>query len=199
MKKLDQTANQGMLQSLFPPSQSVAAEGVRGLLNFGQLVSCAEIEASIEDSLGSRHVGGALALEIWRQDWKPESSDGDAMGPTDTLVASVAAKAATRFKFESFQAREDGVADSILQTYTWIYECDVPSQHGQPLWSSFPDWLERNGHPVYWITGKPGSGKSTIMKHILRSPALGKHLRIWAGPLPLLIVRYYTWNAGAVL
>jgi len=63
-----------------PPSQSVATEVMRGLLNSGQLVSCAEIEASIEDSLGSRHVGGALALEIWRQDWKPESSDGDAMG-----------------------------------------------------------------------------------------------------------------------
>jgi len=32
-------------------------------------------------------------------------------------------------------------------------------------WSNFDDWLE-HGKDIYWLTGKPSSGKSTLMKYI---------------------------------
>ncbi|KAK0622711.1 hypothetical protein B0T14DRAFT_564139 [Immersiella caudata] len=49
---------------------------------------------------------------------------------------------------------------------------------------------------IYWVTGKPGAGKSTIMKHILQSPSLKVHLANWAGQRLFLVTLYYAWNAG---
>lgn len=34
------------------------------------------------------------------------------------------------------------------------------------FWDSFSDWL-RSTEPKYWISGKPGSGKTTLMKYLL--------------------------------
>jgi hypothetical protein len=36
-------------------------------------------------------------------------------------------------------------------------------------WDSFSDWLQ-NDSPIYWISGKPGSGKSTLMRFLIHSP-----------------------------
>ncbi|KAK1507571.1 hypothetical protein CTAM01_02683 [Colletotrichum tamarilloi] len=33
-------------------------------------------------------------------------------------------------------------------------------------WDSFVDWLKDDTQKTYWISGKPGSGKSTLMKYI---------------------------------
>lgn len=38
-----------------------------------------------------------------------------------------------------------------------------------PSWDSFCDWL-RSTEPVYWVSGKPGSGKTTLMKYLLDHP-----------------------------
>ncbi|KAF4878087.1 hypothetical protein CGCSCA1_v002902 [Colletotrichum siamense] len=35
-----------------------------------------------------------------------------------------------------------------------------------PLWDSFVEWLRGNDRNLYWISGKPGSGKSTLMRFI---------------------------------
>jgi hypothetical protein len=40
----------------------------------------------------------------------------------------------------------------------------------------FVDWLE-NGSGIFWISGKPGSGKSTLMKHIVDDPRTPLFLR----------------------
>ena len=39
----------------------------------------------------------------------------------------------------------------------------------------FVDWL-RNGKDIFWISGKPGSGKSTLMKHLFEDPRTSSHL-----------------------
>lgn len=38
-----------------------------------------------------------------------------------------------------------------------------------PLWDNFVKWLRGNDCNLYWVSGKPGSGKSTLMKFIERS------------------------------
>ncbi|KAK0718055.1 hypothetical protein B0T26DRAFT_777462 [Lasiosphaeria miniovina] len=64
---------------------------------------------------------------------------------------------------------------------------------------SFPDWLERPSDSTYWMTGKPSSGKSTLMKSILAQPQLQSYLEKWAGGLPLVVVTFYAWHAGFTL
>lgn len=65
--------------------------------------------------------------------------------------------------FSEIRSREERVADAYTRTFEWIFQGsdDCPGQ-----WSNFVDWLQ-SGDRLYWITGKAGSGKSTLMKYIL--------------------------------
>lgn len=48
--------------------------------------------------------------------------------------------------------------DAYPSTFEWILDPD--SDHNKPG-GSFLEWL-RTGEDIYWISGKPGSGKSTV-------------------------------------
>jgi hypothetical protein len=52
---------------------------------------------------------------------------------------------------------------------------------------------------VFWVTGKPGAGKSTLMKYLAHHSSLKQHLQIWAGTEKLVIAEYYFWKAGSLL
>jgi len=64
------------------------------------------------------------------------------------------------------ETRQYTIATAISNTSTWIFER-----------SEFLDWVERrniNKHKgLLWIEGKPGSGKSILMKSILKRTKLG--------------------------
>ena len=64
--------------------------------------------------------------------------------------------------FEVMDDREDQIAEAELKTFDWILQ---PPQRQQRAWSSFIDWRE-SGSSFYWISGKAGSGKSTMMKYL---------------------------------
>ncbi|KAK4161517.1 hypothetical protein QBC43DRAFT_190725, partial [Cladorrhinum sp. PSN259] len=49
---------------------------------------------------------------------------------------------------------------------------------------------------IFWVTGKPGSGKSTLMKHIVAAPETSERLGKWAGERPLLVLSSYFWISG---
>ncbi|KXX75781.1 hypothetical protein MMYC01_207456 [Madurella mycetomatis] len=140
-----------------------------------------------------------LFNRLWAPDWQLDDSIRDrsvlsAMSKDD--IRSTAATVSRSLRFEAFEAREAAITESILQTYSWIYDRDPKTSEGSFSWSSFPEWLGKSSEPVYWITGKPGAGKSTLMKYILGNPAHRAYLERWSGDKPLLIVKYYAWNAG---
>ena len=58
--------------------------------------------------------------------------------------------------------RIERVAQAYENTFQWIWEDRTLSE--EP-WSNFVEWLESDSR-LYWITGKAGSGKSTLMKFI---------------------------------
>lgn len=61
--------------------------------------------------------------------------------------------------------------------------------------TGFLDWLE-TGRGIFWITGKAGSGKSTLMKFLSDHPETQRALNKWAGPKKLHVASYYFWNRG---
>ncbi|KAK0639799.1 hypothetical protein B0T16DRAFT_361439 [Cercophora newfieldiana] len=136
-----------------------------------------------------------------REDVELELLNGDdrlpvPQKPSGGVVRSVAQRITRPFKFVDFTAREAAVGQSILETYSWIFDRGQGSAANGTPWSNFPHWLERPEDPIYWITGKPGAGKSTIMKYVLGTPMLRTHLVKWAGEVPLLVARFYAWHAG---
>lgn len=59
-------------------------------------------------------------------------------------------------------------------------------------------WLEA-GTGIFWVSGKPGSGKSTFMKYVADHPATAQALRTWAATTgkSAVILTHYFWSAGS--
>ncbi|KAL1847972.1 hypothetical protein Daus18300_013775 [Diaporthe australafricana] len=99
---------------------------------------------------------------------------------------------------ESLPARYEAIAKAHRQTFKWVLKskndssenCDRPTRSG-----ALGRWL-RNGEDVFWVSGKPGSGKSTLMKFIVTQPRTFELLSEWASPKKPVIVSHYFWNGG---
>lgn len=67
--------------------------------------------------------------------------------------------------FSSLKARYTRIANAHERTFNWLFQdSDTESErhtHGR----HFVSWL-RSGDGIFWVSGKPGSGKSTLMKWI---------------------------------
>jgi hypothetical protein len=59
----------------------------------------------------------------------------------------------------------------------------------------FLTWLDSGRH-IFHISGKAGSGKSTLMKFLCKSSRVKRGLESWAGGRPLIFVRFFFWNSG---
>lgn len=60
---------------------------------------------------------------------------------------------------------------------------------------SFLTWF-KTGNQVYHISGKAGSGKSTLMKFLCRHSRLEDELKQWAGSKKLVFASFFFWNSG---
>ncbi|KAH7017036.1 hypothetical protein EDB80DRAFT_704054 [Ilyonectria destructans] len=75
-------------------------------------------------------------------------------------------------------------------------EDNILSTTSDPQISSFIHWLESD-EKLYWISGKPASGKSTLMKFILESSQTTQHLQSWRRDVQLL--SHFFWRPGTTL
>ncbi|KAI4155605.1 MAG: hypothetical protein LQ340_000898 [Diploschistes diacapsis] len=61
-------------------------------------------------------------------------------------------------------------------------------------WHGFPEWL-KSAEKLYWISGKPGSGKSTLMKHISSACETKNALSDWCSDTQVL--SHFLWSPGS--
>ncbi|KAL9067261.1 MAG: hypothetical protein Q9157_006871 [Trypethelium eluteriae] len=63
------------------------------------------------------------------------------------------------------------------------------------------EWLQQSGTEggVFWIGGKAGSGKSTLMKFIYNHPETKRALDQWAQGYKIVIASFFFWHAGTIL
>ncbi|KAK3395777.1 hypothetical protein B0T20DRAFT_44929 [Sordaria brevicollis] len=103
-----------------------------------------------------------------------------------------------QLNFGSLNTRHEAVPKAYGKTFSWIFEPPKVNENNPDdlLWADFSKWLEDDSIRVYWIAGKPGSGKSTIMIYICADERLMAHLRNWSGSKPLYSAKYFSWNAG---
>ena len=95
-------------------------------------------------------------------------------------------------RFEMIFERPKRIVEAYPTTFEWLFAERSPV--GLPGVSML-QWLEaRNG--IYWVSGKAGSGKSTLMKFLFNDKRTRKALRKWAGKKRLIVASYFFWNAG---
>ncbi|KAL4880127.1 hypothetical protein BJY04DRAFT_219410 [Aspergillus karnatakaensis] len=73
--------------------------------------------------------------------------------------------------YEDIDSRMTSIKTAFPDTFQWIFNDE---RHG------FRSWLTSPVDTIYWITGVPASGKSTLMKFITGNEALDGLLRSWA-------------------
>ncbi|RYC63997.1 hypothetical protein CHU98_g2234 [Xylaria longipes] len=84
--------------------------------------------------------------------------------------------------------RLETIPDAHKRTFSWIFD-QGPTSYG------FAEWLE-SGKGICWITGKPGSGKSTLMRYVLRHPRTTQKLLSWSASTPVVVASHFFWSAG---
>lgn len=95
--------------------------------------------------------------------------------------------------FRVLPVRHHAIAEAHKETFRWILN-DDPSE-GKNI---FLRWLEaENG--IFWVSGKPGSGKSTLMKFLACHQKTSETVTLWAAPHHCVIAQYYFWSAGTHL
>ncbi|KAK3325948.1 hypothetical protein B0H66DRAFT_144100 [Apodospora peruviana] len=110
-------------------------------------------------------------------------------------------------QYDGMIEREASVTEAHQATFRWIFLEDS----SRPVkWTNFVSWLQ-SPDQLYWVTGKAGSGKSTLMKFVTQPPPLEperkgpeqpeprcmEYLRRWAGDRPLIVASFYFWAAGS--
>ena len=96
--------------------------------------------------------------------------------------------------FPAMRTRQDEITIAYHSTFQWMFQEPSPEADLLP-WTNFVRWL-RSGNDVYWINGKAGSGKSTLVKYIFNDPRSSKALSSWSGTKPTLVANFYFWNGG---
>lgn len=95
--------------------------------------------------------------------------------------------------FGDMYRRYETVEEAHLKTFKWIlddvvHEDDSERQDAKKL---FTDWLA-SGSGIFHISGKLGSGKSTLMKFLCGHDRTMKLLREWAGKKSIALIHYST-------
>ena len=95
-------------------------------------------------------------------------------------------------RFKQLKERESNIKKSHASTYRWIFKRSTPDSSRDV---AFKDWLEK-GSNVYWVAGKAGSGKSTLMKLVCNDQLTFDALEVWAGHEQSIIAKHFFWSGG---
>ena len=85
--------------------------------------------------------------------------------------------------------REEGISKAYRDTFNWIWT-------NQEI--GFPAWIT-NDQPLFWIRGKPGSGKSTLMRHIWDHPNLSELVGKGTQDRPKIKAAFFFYYRGTHL
>lgn len=144
-------------------------------------------------------------LPLWkrkRKSSKPgQSSEGGSGSAEDSTIHSWQALLSISRKANSLVKRKQfldsleipalgksnaDIKEAYHGTFDWVFE---NASH------RFLEWLG-SGTGIFWITGKSGSRKSTLIKFIYSHSRIREFLEKWAGSMELLVVYHCFWNTG---
>jgi hypothetical protein len=94
--------------------------------------------------------------------------------------------------FKSIKVRQADIKEAHARTFEWIFVDNSGSAKPQ---ARFLDWM-KSGTGIYWISGKAGSGKSTLVKFLCDHERTYSALQRWAGKKEIVIATYFFWSAG---
>lgn len=98
-------------------------------------------------------------------------------------------------EYREREERHAMIASPFDGTYEWVFN---NSNNNRQQWDNLEEWSE-SGTGCYWINGKAGSGKSTLMKYINSHKSTRATLKQWAGSDQLIVGSFFFYYNGTTL
>lgn len=95
--------------------------------------------------------------------------------------------------FSLMHARRGMISSPFETTFEWMLSLESGNERPK---STLRSWLS-SSDSLYWLRGKAGSGKSTLMKMILSPDRAKDALELWSGSHALVRLSYFFWRTGA--
>ena len=152
------------------------------------------LNTTVEPNWWIRDLESVIQEGTWQKD---RATDGD-VPEIDSLSSSDKVSIANflnSIRFEEIDDRSEAIPQAYAKTFQWVFDSPRNTKHS---WDSYIDWLEGSTKDIYWITGKPGCGKSTLMKFMYNHKSTLHGLEMWndASPAQLVKAAFYFWIAG---
>jgi hypothetical protein len=112
----------------------------------------------------------------------------------DKVRLAVAENILDSLQYPTMTHRYEEIVEAYSETCDWIFR--EPDSEAHP-WSSFKDWLSR-GDGIYWVNGKAGSGKSTLMRYIFDDARTSEYLQKCSKDVLITTATFFFWNSGSV-
>jgi hypothetical protein len=97
-------------------------------------------------------------------------------------------------RFDDMEGRHANIRPPHDKTFPWIFQ-NSALLGGNRSASKFVEWMVSEDS-LYWISGKPGSGKSTLMKYVSNHDLTRINLRKWSEGSRLIIAKFFFWAAS---
>jgi hypothetical protein len=97
-------------------------------------------------------------------------------------------------RFDGMDDRHANIRPAHNMTFPWLFESSTSPVAGRSV-TRFVDWMVSED-TLYWISGKPGSGKSTLMKYAWDHDLTRLNLKVWARNCELVITNFFFWAAS---
>ncbi|KAM7193801.1 hypothetical protein V8F33_007590, partial [Rhypophila sp. PSN 637] len=111
-------------------------------------------------------------------------------------------------KYPTMNDRRNQIVDPHAKTFKWIFtgplvahsDTDTDSDSWEEARGRFSAWLRDPTQPLFWVTGKPGSGKSTLVKFLVDDPRTRAGLTSSeSAPRDIVILSHFIWSAGQAM
>ncbi|OAL48075.1 hypothetical protein IQ07DRAFT_514633, partial [Pyrenochaeta sp. DS3sAY3a] len=111
--------------------------------------------------------------------------------------------------FDHLRSRHSRIEAAHEDTFTWLFSRKTQQKSKKSVQSRLLQWLCHE-QDLFWISGKPGSGKSTLMKYISDHRCTREALERWArskvedgreeqSSTSVVIAAFYFWSAGTMM
>lgn len=141
------------------------------------------------------------AINEWQSTYETMLATTSAKIADDTrqsLTSYAVRKMLASLYFVQSKDRQTMILDAHRTTFDWIFDDDFSCDSSG---LTFTEWLKekQSQKGLFYIRGKPGSGKSCFMRYLAEHPKMPAHLQEWAREKPLLMASSFFWRAGTKL
>lgn len=160
-----------------------------------------EISLARTDTISAHH---ALDAKLTTTALNQEASGKQIEGRLEEArITAVQKDFLDSLAFPDMTSRHQSISPPATGTFEWIFSDETLSDDENnsvksELRGKFRRWLIGN-KKVFWISGKPGSGKSSLVSFIENHSLLHESLKQWSGTRTLTVLNFFFWRAGSDL